>query len=167
MKNRMFVLTKPVLCPLTFGDGRKYFAKLHNSLKDWEDRENAESHRLAPGEPVVTRQQNSHQMKNTLRPSTESVRRSTRNKMDKTEAMEILPPKRSRGSPIDESENLPRETGLSKTPKLELPRPRWATSLVYPPTGPKREVVDYDDLSRLNSNQFLNDNIVNFYLRYI
>lgn len=84
--------------------------------------------------------------------------------MDKTGTMEILPLKRSRGSPTSEPEDSLRET---KIPKLELPKPRWETSLVYPPTGPKREVVDYDDLSRLNSDQFLNDNIVNFYLRYI
>lgn len=84
--------------------------------------------------------------------------------MDKTGTMEILPLKRSRGSPPSEPEDSLRET---KIPKLELPKPRWETSLVYPPTGPKREVVDYDDLSRLNSDQFLNDNIVNFYLRYI
>lgn len=140
---------------------RKFFDRIANELGDWKGREEAESHRLALGVPTVSRQQNSHQINAQGHVQTK-IRRSTRNKANKTEALEILPSKRD--SPTDEFRNSP---GSSEIPKLELPKPRWETSLVYPPTGPKREVVDYDDLSRLNSNQFLNDNIVNFYLRYI
>lgn len=135
---------------------RKFFDKIANSLGDWKNREDAESHRLALGEPTVSRQMNAQGHVQT------KIRRSMRNKANKTEASEILPSKRD--SPTDEYGDSP---GSSEISKLELPKPRWETSLVYPPTGPKREVVDYDDLSRLNSNQFLNDNIVNFYLRYI
>lgn len=139
--------------------GRKFFDKIANSLGDWKDREDVESRRVAL---EVSRQKNSHQGK--AQGLTPQIRRSMRNKTDKKELMEILPSRRSRGSSTDEFEDSP---GSSEMLKLELPNPRWETSLVYPPNGPKREVVDYDDLSRLNSNQFLNDNIVNFYLRYI
>lgn len=143
---------------------RNFFDKLANSLRVWKSRGDVESHRLAPGEPMATRQRQKKPQKLAVEINT---RRSTRNKTGKVEAIEILPLKRSQGTPTDEFEDFPRETASSKIPKLELPKPRWETSLVYPPTGPKREVIDYDDLSRLNSDQFLNDNIVNFYLRYI
>ncbi|RPB03543.1 hypothetical protein L873DRAFT_1669415, partial [Choiromyces venosus 120613-1] len=39
--------------------------------------------------------------------------------------------------------------------------------LVYPFEGPKRQVVEYEDLARLDAEEFLNDNLINFYLRYI
>ncbi|KAG0636411.1 hypothetical protein HOY80DRAFT_891383, partial [Tuber brumale] len=37
--------------------------------------------------------------------------------------------------------------------------------LVYPFEGPKRQVVEYEDLARLGAEEFLNDNLINFYLR--
>ncbi|KAF8442642.1 hypothetical protein BGX38DRAFT_1096039, partial [Terfezia claveryi] len=39
--------------------------------------------------------------------------------------------------------------------------------LVWPPSGKKRVTVDYQDLERLEEEQFLNDNIINFYLRFL
>ncbi|RPB12445.1 hypothetical protein P167DRAFT_156606 [Morchella conica CCBAS932] len=71
-----------------------------------------------------------------------------------------------RAPSTEESESSPIETQSLK-PKLELPKPPWETPLVYPPNGPRKEVIDYDDLKRLNSNSYLNDNIINFYLKYI
>ena len=38
--------------------------------------------------------------------------------------------------------------------------------LVWPPSGKKRVTVDPSDLERLEEGEFLNDNIINFYLRY-
>ena len=43
----------------------------------------------------------------------------------------------------------------------------WYNSLVFPPTGKNRTTVDKDDISRLDEGEFLNDNLVNFYLRYL
>ncbi|RPA76861.1 hypothetical protein BJ508DRAFT_197989, partial [Ascobolus immersus RN42] len=37
--------------------------------------------------------------------------------------------------------------------------------LVFPPTGRDRAIVEYDDLTRLNQGEFLNDNLINFYLK--
>lgn len=110
---------------------------------------------------MVSRQQNNRQKAGIAVEIPVAVRRSTRNKPDRMEKAGNISLKRSRGSSTDDF----REPSVSS--KLELPKPRWKKSLVYPPIGPKREIVDYDDLSRLNSNQFLNDNIVNFYLRYV
>lgn len=53
-----------------------------------------------------------------------------------------------------------------KAPRLELPR-KWKAPLLYPFDGPKRANVEYDDLDRLNDEEFLNDNIMNFYLRFV
>ncbi|KAI0024386.1 hypothetical protein F4780DRAFT_598648 [Xylariomycetidae sp. FL0641] len=43
----------------------------------------------------------------------------------------------------------------------------WRTSLVFPNKGKSRATVDKDDIPRLDAGQFLNDNLVIFYLRYL
>ncbi|RMJ03699.1 hypothetical protein CDV36_014773 [Fusarium kuroshium] len=43
----------------------------------------------------------------------------------------------------------------------------WHRSLVYPPTGKNRATVDRDDIPRLDEGEFLNDNLISFYLRYL
>ncbi|KAK5993413.1 Ubiquitin-like-specific protease 2 [Cladobotryum mycophilum] len=43
----------------------------------------------------------------------------------------------------------------------------WPRSLVFPATGKNRATVDKDDISRLNEGEFLNDNLISFYLRYL
>ena len=45
--------------------------------------------------------------------------------------------------------------------------PRWKKPLVYPKEGKKKATVDWEDLERLDEGQFLNDNLVGFYLRYL
>ncbi len=44
---------------------------------------------------------------------------------------------------------------------------RWRNSLIFPSHGKSRATVDKDDIERLNEGQFLNDNIIIFYLRYL
>ncbi|KAH7033114.1 uncharacterized protein B0I36DRAFT_361828 [Microdochium trichocladiopsis] len=44
---------------------------------------------------------------------------------------------------------------------------RWRNSVVYPATGKNRAVVDKADIERLNEGEFLNDNLIIFYLRYL
>ncbi|KAI1498523.1 hypothetical protein F5X99DRAFT_392949 [Biscogniauxia marginata] len=43
----------------------------------------------------------------------------------------------------------------------------WRNSLVFPAHGKNRAIVDKDDIHRLDEGQFLNDNLVIFYLRYL
>jgi sentrin-specific protease 7 len=43
----------------------------------------------------------------------------------------------------------------------------WHRSLVYPPTGKNRATVDKEDIIRLDEGEFLNDNLISFYLRYL
>ncbi|KAI0398060.1 hypothetical protein F5Y17DRAFT_454370 [Xylariaceae sp. FL0594] len=43
----------------------------------------------------------------------------------------------------------------------------WRNSLVFPSKGKNRAIVDKDDIQRLDEGQFLNDNIIIFYLRYL
>ncbi|KAL7936680.1 hypothetical protein V8C35DRAFT_296125 [Trichoderma chlorosporum] len=43
----------------------------------------------------------------------------------------------------------------------------WQAPLVFPPTGKNRATVDKIDIPRLDENEFLNDNLVNFYIRYL
>lgn len=44
---------------------------------------------------------------------------------------------------------------------------QWKRSLVYPETGRNRATVDKDDVPRLDEGEFLNDNLINFYMRYL
>ncbi|KAH7008278.1 hypothetical protein EDB80DRAFT_433060 [Ilyonectria destructans] len=43
----------------------------------------------------------------------------------------------------------------------------WHRSLVFPATGKDRATVDRDDISRLDEGEFLNDNLISFYFRYL
>ena len=45
--------------------------------------------------------------------------------------------------------------------------PPWAKPLTYPKTGKKKVTVEWDDLERLDEGEFLNDNLISFYLRYL
>ncbi|KAF4332378.1 hypothetical protein FBEOM_13825 [Fusarium beomiforme] len=63
------------------------------------------------------------------------------------------------------------------TPREKNPEPwtarnpgwekKWHRSLVWPPTGKNRATVDKDDIQRLDEGEFLNDNLISFYLRYL
>ncbi|KAF2841180.1 cysteine proteinase [Patellaria atrata CBS 101060] len=44
---------------------------------------------------------------------------------------------------------------------------RWEQPVVYPASGRNRSTVNFDDLLRLDDGEFLNDNIVEFYIRYL
>ncbi|RBR18313.1 uncharacterized protein FIESC28_06086 [Fusarium coffeatum] len=43
----------------------------------------------------------------------------------------------------------------------------WHKTLVYPPIGRNRASVDKEDILRLNEGEFLNDNLISFYLCYL
>jgi len=43
----------------------------------------------------------------------------------------------------------------------------WAKSLVYPKVGKKKTTVEWSDLERLDEGQYLNDNLIGFYLRFL
>ena len=46
-------------------------------------------------------------------------------------------------------------------------RERWQRSLIFPATGKNRATVDDEDILRLDEGEFLNDNLISFYLRYL
>lgn len=51
----------------------------------------------------------------------------------------------------------------SDTQKLEP----WPEPIIYPSTGTNRTTVEFEDIFRLEDGEFLNDNIISFYLRYL
>lgn len=61
-------------------------------------------------------------------------------------------------------EGLPPELRYSKTHSLG---PRWHKPLIYPKVGKKKSTVEYEDLERLEEGEFLNDNLIGFYLRFL
>ncbi|KAI9781020.1 MAG: hypothetical protein M1835_004376 [Candelina submexicana] len=79
-----------------------------------------------------------------------------------------------------EPEEVPEENRYSKRVGLGKPWTKWALlslvpahllisfrPLIYPAQGPKRATVEFHDLERLDDGQFLNDNLVSFYLRFL
>lgn len=63
-----------------------------------------------------------------------------------------------------EFKNLVSKVKFSETGRLGDP---WKKPLVFPRIGKKRETVDFQDLVRLDEDEFLNDNLIGFYLRYL
>lgn len=61
-------------------------------------------------------------------------------------------------------EGLPPELRYSKMHGLG---PRWSKPLIYPKVGKKKTTVEYVDLERLDEGEFLNDNLIGFYLRFL
>ncbi|QSS53197.1 Ulp1 protease [Histoplasma capsulatum var. duboisii H88] len=44
---------------------------------------------------------------------------------------------------------------------------KWLKSLVYPPQGKRKAEVEFHDLERLRDGEYLNDNLIGFYLRFL
>ena len=44
---------------------------------------------------------------------------------------------------------------------------KWSKPLSYPKMGKKKATVEWEDLERLDEGEFLNDNLVSFYMRYL
>ncbi|KAL9122240.1 MAG: hypothetical protein Q9187_001209 [Circinaria calcarea] len=63
-----------------------------------------------------------------------------------------------------ELSDFPEELRFSVQHGLGAP---WRKPLVYPKEGKKKTSVDQKDLERLDEGQFLNDNLIGFYLRYL
>lgn len=67
-------------------------------------------------------------------------------------------------SPVLAARQPSPERWTSKNPDW---RKQWHDSLVFPATGKNRTTVDGDDILRLDEGEFLNDNLISFYLRYL
>ncbi|WEW56129.1 Ulp1 protease family protein [Emydomyces testavorans] len=63
---------------------------------------------------------------------------------------------------IDSDNDLPSEASLGSG-KLK----KWSNPLVYPKTGKKRAEVEAHDLARLRNGEFLNDNLIGLYVRFL
>lgn len=63
-------------------------------------------------------------------------------------------------------------TGVTETPiqrfsqHVGLGKP-WTKPLIYPKDGRKKTTVEFSDLERLDEGEFLNDNLIGMYLRYL
>jgi Ulp1 family protease len=65
---------------------------------------------------------------------------------------------------LDKAKRASLKTKFSDTGGLG---PKWEKPLVFPKTGKKREIVNYDDLLRLDDDEFLNDSLVGLFLLYV
>lgn len=71
---------------------------------------------------------------------------------------------RRRSPSINRFEEAEADLWTQKNPGWQS---QWKKSLVYPATGKNRATVDVDDIARLDEGEFLNDNLISFYLRYL
>lgn len=67
------------------------------------------------------------------------------------------------GNPLPTKPSPP-EARYSKVYGLGSP---WPKPLVFPHTGKRKATVEWKDLQRLDEGEFLNDNLLGFYLRYL
>ena len=86
-------------------------------------------------------------------PHNDHLRRSTRTYRATTKASE---------DPFDELDKAPPK--YSKIHGLGKP---WSKPLIYPKEGKKRITVEWSDLKKLDEGEFLNDNLISFYLRFL
>ena len=86
-------------------------------------------------------------------PHNDHLRRSTRTYRATTKAAE---------DPFDELDNAPPK--YSQLHGLGKP---WGKPLIYPKEGKKRITVEWSDLEKLDDGEFLNDNLISFYLRFL
>jgi len=59
------------------------------------------------------------------------------------------------------------EPPVEKYSKTHDLGPKWGKPLTYPKVGKKQTTVEWGDLERLDDGEFLNDNLVSFYLRFL
>ncbi|KAI9885554.1 MAG: hypothetical protein M1823_002653 [Watsoniomyces obsoletus] len=95
------------------------------------------------------------------RPSPIPMRRSTRSQ--KT-ALQIA--SSAQEDMLDHRRKSPSPPPLKYSKLHGLPD-RWSTAVVYPFEGARKTSVEWVDLEKLDEGEFLNDNIISFYLRYL
>lgn len=64
---------------------------------------------------------------------------------------------------VDDAASHPRPINID--PRRQ--GPEWKRPLMYPREGPRRESVTWDDLSRLEDDEYLNDSLVALFIRYL
>ena len=64
--------------------------------------------------------------------------------------------------PFDEFDQAP-----PKYSKVHGLGKQWIKPLIYPKEGKKRITVEWSDLEKLDEGEFLNDNLISFYLRFL
>lgn len=69
-----------------------------------------------------------------------------------------------RSEPVYVTRELSPDRWTSRNPDW---RQSWHKSLVFPQTGKNRAIVDDNDITRLDEGEFLNDNLISFYVRYL
>ncbi|KAL6722183.1 hypothetical protein ACLMJK_001290 [Lecanora helva] len=65
---------------------------------------------------------------------------------------------------FDEDDDAPAVEKYSQTHGFGDP---WKKPLIYPKVGRKKVTVEFSDLERLDEGEFLNDNLLSFYLRFL
>lgn len=159
---------------------RRYRAQLATAPQSAEDIEYLKRRQAAKA--------NSQQHQPESSAMTSQVRRTLANSMtgeERTAAMKTEREERPRVSTLAEMKRpSTRSTRSQQVPAHRSPSPslecwtdinrgwreaHWKRDepLIYPPEGDKRATVDRRDIERLNEGEFLNDNLLQFYLRYL
>ncbi|KEF51863.1 uncharacterized protein A1O9_12201 [Exophiala aquamarina CBS 119918] len=82
------------------------------------------------------------------------------------------PQQRTRRSQNHEQKEKLKVLEAEETTKIPLSAtgalgPPWSRDLVYPKPGKRSATVPFEDLSRLDDDEFLNDNLISFFMQYL
>ncbi|OTB05862.1 hypothetical protein M426DRAFT_126337 [Hypoxylon sp. CI-4A] len=132
--------------------------------------------------------EHNEKIKSASRPNAQSAQSRTKNQMKLPHSISSQP--RGEATIISNYDRLPnpaqqlrttRSTFAPKESSVESDPPapegwtaqnkgwekNWRNSLIFPPSGKSRAIVDKEDIPRLDEGEFLNDNLIIFYLRYL
>ncbi|KAI9834565.1 MAG: hypothetical protein M1819_002941 [Sarea resinae] len=137
-------------------------AKVGEKKKSQKPSEARPAERLQPATGVSRESsQNRTRLREGLRNDRDEIAEPLHNTRQRTRSTAAITSLRQSSSPtrvVREEEKFSKRVGLG---------PPWHKPLVYPPEGPKKVTVEYFDLLRLDEGEFLNDNLISFYLRYL
>lgn len=139
---------KTSLCALSSSESRA----LSKSMTTRSQRNLADNKIIAN---LSTYSLHSSQKSNKICENLESVVSSGPSRSDKAGTPSSLSPRPSTPEPERWTRSNP------NWPKL------WHGSIVYPPVGKNKATVDRADIERLDEGEFLNDNLMTFYLRWL
>lgn len=87
-------------------------------------------------------------------------------------AQQSDPQRKTRRSQNHERTEILKVLEAEAAPKIPLSAtgvlgPPWSRDLVYPKPGKRSATVPFEDLSRLDDDEFLNDNLISFFMQYL
>ena len=103
----------------------------------------------------------------TIRLPLKRVARRDSTSAEDTSQSALLPRRVTRSQIDPESAKSSEQSPPKKFSQTGALGPPWTKDLIYPQPGRKAAIVPFQDLARLDDDEFLNDNLIFFFIRYL